>query len=227
MWVDNTVAYNARYATDVHSYRFLCGKFGPDYDQVIVNTDCQKPDVYPETLPLCERVHTLKEHRRPQRIELANPGNSTFPASHVTCRDRQVTLAFLPCEGSSRDAYVSDDVRSGSPPGSADPEAPSFQCSNAVQHVPYTLLCDHRQDCSDNSDEDFCRFPPCSGDTPMKCGSSDQVSCVHDTLCIPCGKLGPPYLGKTTAAARAALPCPTSACCQVFSCFRNSMHGRA
>ena len=29
---------------------------------------------------------------------------------------------------------------------------------------------------------------------------------------IPFGKLGPPYLGKATAAARTALPSPTSAC---------------
>ena len=37
---------------------------------------------------------------------------------------------------------------------------------------------------------------------------------------IPFGKFGPPYLGKATAAARAALPSPTSAY-WVFSCFRN------
>ena len=33
-------------------------------------------------------------------------------------------------------------------------------------------------------------------------------------------QFGPPYLGKTTAAARASLPSPTSAC-GVFSCFHN------
>ena len=39
-------------------------------------------------------------------------------------------------------------------------------------------------------------------------------------LIIPFGKFGPSYLGNATAAARAALPSPTSAC-WVFSCFRN------
>ena len=34
------------------------------------------------------------------------------------------------------------------------------------------------------------------------------------------GKFGPPYPGQATAASRAALPSPTSAC-WVFSCFRN------
>ena len=40
---------------------------------------------------------------------------------------------------------------------------------------------------------------------------------------IPFGKFGPPYLGKATAAARVALPSPTSAC-WVFSWFRNPPH---
>ena len=37
---------------------------------------------------------------------------------------------------------------------------------------------------------------------------------------IPFGKFGSSYPGKATAAARAALPSPTSACWR-FSCFRN------
>ena len=37
---------------------------------------------------------------------------------------------------------------------------------------------------------------------------------------IPFGKFRPHYLGKATAAARAALPSPTNAC-WIFSCFRN------
>ena len=49
--------------------------------------------------------------------------------------------------------------------------------------------------------------------SPRFCG-------IYYTLLIPCGKLGPPYLGKATAASRAALPNPTSAC-WVFSCFRH------
>ena len=40
------------------------------------------------------------------------------------------------------------------------------------------------------------------------------------TLLSCFGKLGPPYLGKLSAAARAALPSPTSTC-WFFSCFRN------
>ena len=41
------------------------------------------------------------------------------------------------------------------------------------------------------------------------------------TLLIPCGEFGPPYQGKVTAAARAALPSRTSAC-WVSLCFCNA-----
>ena len=44
---------------------------------------------------------------------------------------------------------------------------------------------------------------------------------IHfNVFIIPFRKFGPPYLGKATAATRAAPPSPTSVC-WVFSCFRN------
>ena len=47
------------------------------------------------------------------------------------------------------------------------------------------------------------------------------VMFYHIHFCIiSVGKFGPTYLGKATAAARAALPNPTSEC-WVFSCFGN------
>ena len=49
------------------------------------------------------------------------------------------------------------------------------------------------------------------------------ITRMHVTALVyfyTCGKFGPPYPGKATAAARAALPSPTNAC-WVFSCFRN------
>ena len=51
----------------------------------------------------------------------------------------------------------------------------SFVCERSGDALPYTLVCDHRQDCWDNSDEEFCVFPLCSGRTPLKCSSREQV----------------------------------------------------
>ena len=54
-------------------------------------------------------------------------------------------------------------------PAGLTPLPPPFTCDNGVQHVPYTLLCDHRPDCSDQSDEQFCIFSPCDVSTQFEC----------------------------------------------------------
>ena len=54
----------------------------------------------------------------------------------------------------------------------------NFMCVGSGDPLPYTLVCDHRKDCMDNSDEEFCVFPPCTGDTPLKCASNQQV-CIR------------------------------------------------
>ncbi|XP_070206255.1 G-protein coupled receptor GRL101-like [Littorina saxatilis] len=57
-----------------------------------------------------------------------------------------------------------------------------FKCSAGSQRVPYSLVCDHRQQCADSSDENFCVFAPCSGSTPLQCATSTQ--CVpQSALC--------------------------------------------
>ncbi|XP_070206413.1 G-protein coupled receptor GRL101-like [Littorina saxatilis] len=56
-----------------------------------------------------------------------------------------------------------------------------FTCSAGSQRVPYSLVCDHRQQCADGSDETFCVFAPCSGSTPLECATSTQ--------CVPLSAL--------------------------------------
>ena len=177
MWVDNTLAYNANYEIDIDSAVFLCGAIvGDDYEKVRIAFECQSRQLPPRTKLLCE-IDLHEEKKQSQRIELVYPQNKHFRVPHTICSNRQVTLAFMPCQGSSRDSFVISDDKLGSSRTSSpfDQEAPSFLCSNSVQYVPYTLLCDHRQDCADNSDEDFCQFRPCSGTTPLQCGTSSQV----------------------------------------------------
>ena len=83
--------------------------------------------------------------------------------SHVTCSSGHVTATFLACDvqsacgaGGPMDAQVTSGCDAP-----LTPLPPSFACVNRVELVPYTLVCDHRSDCSDNSDENFCVFPPC------------------------------------------------------------------
>ena len=46
---------------------------------------------------------------------------------------------------------------------------PSFPCRNDKQRVPYSLVCDHRPDCVDSSDEVFCTFFPCPPSSYFQC----------------------------------------------------------
>ena len=52
---------------------------------------------------------------------------------------------------------------------------PMFLCSKVLEQVSYTLVCDHRRDCSDSSDEDFCVFTPCSGNSSFQCADENEV----------------------------------------------------
>ena len=55
---------------------------------------------------------------------------------------------------------------------------PSFPCRSEEQRVPYSLVCDHRQDCADGSDEKFCTFLPCQWQTEFQC-QNKQVCCTQ------------------------------------------------
>jgi hypothetical protein len=60
---------------------------------------------------------------------------------------------------------------------------PMFTCNTGEQQVPYTLVCDHRPDCVDASDEDFCVFSACAGGM-LACDDGMQVSAVLKALPI-------------------------------------------
>lgn len=52
---------------------------------------------------------------------------------------------------------------------------PMFVCDEGDQQVPHSVLCDHRPDCPDASDEDFCVFRACEGGL-LPCVDGKQVS---------------------------------------------------
>ena len=104
-----------------------------------------------------------------------------IPSHHFVCPAQHFTHSFLACDVKSACA-----VRSFSEACSAalTPLPPSFACTDGAGDVPYTLVCDHRPDCGDDSDETFCRFPPCHGSS-LNCGGSQVVFTVwgpQDTI---------------------------------------------
>ena len=117
-----------------------------------------------------QRTQTPNE-RRPQN----------YPFRYVACPLGHVTQEFLACD--VRSSCWSDDASTtqawGSPwRGMCESRTnlpPSFTCTDGVTHVPYSLVCNYRDDCHDSSDETFCTFPACLGQRPLQCGASSQV----------------------------------------------------
>ena len=105
----------------------------------------------------------------------SNLSTNLFPkALFVECPDGHMTHVYLACDVHSA-CFALDFSTSVSCPAPLTPLPPSFTCNNGVQHVPYTLVCDHRSDCSDHSDERFCVFTPCNVTSQFQC-RNQQVS---------------------------------------------------
>ena len=100
----------------------------------------------------------------------------------VTCGGRHLTHMFLACDafvvcwaGSDvtfsrhSDTWASPTSNTCPVPLVGLPLPPSFPCRSLEQRVPYSLVCDHRTDCLDGSDEAFCHFPPCLNQSQFQC----------------------------------------------------------
>ena len=89
-----------------------------------------------------------------QNDEVAHVFLSCFP--HKTCHESYVPACSLRTDGGAT-------------------TIPAFTCDDAETQVSYTLLCDSRHDCLDNSDESFCRHPHCDA---FACSNGQCVSHV-------------------------------------------------
>ncbi|XP_070177758.1 relaxin receptor 2-like [Littorina saxatilis] len=116
-----------------------------------------------------------KPDKQPKaKITLHHPRNRKWPVSYSTCSERHTTFSFLSCDSSSREAYVSESIISGSARRTiGGGGGPYFRCDNEVQRLPYTLLlsvyllysvkcipidqlCNGQNDCYNGEDELEC-----------------------------------------------------------------------
>ena len=74
------------------------------------------------------------------------------------CPLMHVTHDFLACD--SKVACLA--TKKGDCVLSLRPNPPMMPCRSGSGSVSYTLVCDHKIDCLDGSDEEFCTFPRCS-----------------------------------------------------------------
>ena len=144
------------------------------------------------TYGLCE-MDTPRQTPQPSRhgrslrspiIRLSNLTDEKLPSNVVRCPSLHVTYNFLACDVQSA-CWLKSDVTYGSgsgggggswgvpSPGGCPAKLtalpPTFACAGGVDGVPYSMVCDHRHDCLDRSDERFCVFPPCDNTWQFQC----------------------------------------------------------
>ena len=127
---------------------------------------------------LCKKEGTHKSRIMEYGFHVHLPylDNSTVGFPHAVCSAGHYTHKFLACD-------IQSDCRQRDPLGKSRESddtlvtlcksmlATLFTCRNDIEHVPYSLVCDHSQDCLDSSDEDFCVHPPCSGRGLFECAN--------------------------------------------------------
>ena len=178
-WEDGTVAYYARYAR-----RAQPPLYGIIYRDKYIKMSHASDKAYGS--PLCMRDTTSNAHTHKNSISQTRPvipsvhANISVPFLYVICSYGYYTHKFLVCD--ARSACL----QHGSPGRSGDSDkivtalcksvlATLFTCRNDMEQVPYSLVCDHNQDCLDSSDEDFCMHPSCSSSWQFEC-TNKQVS---------------------------------------------------
>ena len=172
-WSDNTTAlsYCIQYVRRISPPYCAALRFGM-YLHVIQCDDPQDANF------LCE-IPTDTDQQSQSDVILPDPANpaSSLPGM-VECHHREATRQFLGCDVSSGGRDSPDTPPC--PHDRRDLDSLWFQCRDNSGCVPYTLVCDHRQDCADGCDEDFCSFEECSS-TECECREGNQVSADNVT----------------------------------------------
>ena len=113
----------------------------------------------------------------------------------VTCGGRHLTHVFLACDtlavcwadgdvtfSRHSDTWASPTSKTCPVPLVGLPLPPSFPCRSLEQRVPYSLVCDHRPDCLDGSDEGFCHFPPCLNLSQFQCHNKQVCQLISGDI---------------------------------------------
>ena len=143
---------------------------------------------------LCESKNSIENgNTGANRYHILPQTNMTARLSqnYAQCPRGHVTHRFLACDaqavcwtGSNSYANALDAGLQARCAGSKVLLPPSFWCTNKIQDMPYTFVCDHRQDCHDGSDETFCVFPACPGSAFIQCSNTPQVKLLCRRLVL-------------------------------------------
>jgi len=167
------------HCTNARQYRCVAD-FWPEME--LAGNICDRQNSwYADKYFLCEIERVRDTSVSAPELSLLDP---KWP-SHmelVRCPSGHVTFNFLACDVHSH-CWGRQGSYSFSCHAPLASLPPHFACADSVGRVPYSMVCDHRQDCRDNSDEDFCTFRSCTGADEFRCNNG-QV-CVY-SKCIKC-----------------------------------------
>ena len=199
LWADGTIPYGVHVHKSV-SRQPWCGFMENLYGQSVyrvsemstlpVHLYACSANALSSMYHLCEFPTTQNgtESRHSESVvTISAPRQNDVVPSWVSCPTGHLTHTFLACLVHSA-CWAGDDVTYGSArdfwdipsyttcPAPLSLLPPSYACASRGDRVPYTFVCDHLRDCSDNSDESFCQHQPCGGTSPLQCGDISQVS---------------------------------------------------
>ena len=133
----------------------------------------------------CEVTTAFKESSTGIELQSVTEHNLSSPVSLVGCPLGHTARIFLACDIRSK-CWSRDAIECRAP---LTPLPPSFTCTNGVEGVPYTFVCDIRPDCSDDSDETFCVYPPCDLPGALQCNDKEVRLTSSDRCELACGML--------------------------------------
>lgn len=156
-WSDRTMAYYVRTDSQeisVPSCLYLPG----GYKEKLSFMSCNEQT---SAYFLCEREKDINKQK--QSVELSSNLTDVFQTrlTLVECPDHHMTQDYLICDMESRCGL--EEFHASCPVHNTDLWISMFFCDDTTQTIPYSLVCDHRGDCSDGSDERFCEFADCTG----------------------------------------------------------------
>ncbi|KAL8610881.1 hypothetical protein ACOMHN_056736 [Nucella lapillus] len=172
--MDNTVAYYLNITTSFSGYPPYCAAFRQG-ERHLTYISCSR---HLKASYLCEvkKPEQTSSLHRGTISPFPFPSASVLDHAHMSpCGKKGSTYSFLQCDRLTQCYGATLEEMQVCLERRQDVNETSFTCANG-QVVHYSLVCDHRLDCDDGSDEDFCRFLPCL---------DGQFLCVASRECLP------------------------------------------
>ncbi|PVD27155.1 hypothetical protein C0Q70_12309 [Pomacea canaliculata] len=180
VWSDGTVAYDYVYLAfsvgriSVSIYNTHCSVFSLHFDDFALQPCIQQ---FQEGIPLCEfYLPTLNVSK--MSLQMSSFKNDhvtkTNNSLYVSCPDGHFTFDFLSCDQASHCGAQMSALHCLTWTRSRKSVLTNmFVCRDHSNSLPYSLVCDFRPDCLDESDERFCeRDHHCDG---FKCRNGQCI----------------------------------------------------